>query len=49
MYFFRWHDFFGTTGGDLIALNPNGTLRWTFDAGDSIESSTVIGRMERFI
>jgi hypothetical protein len=30
-------------GGNLYALNPDGTLRWEFHTGDSIHSSAAIG------
>jgi outer membrane protein assembly factor BamB len=30
-------------GGNLYALNPDGTLRWVFHTGDSIHSSAAIG------
>lgn len=31
------------TNGKLYALNPNGTLRWTYDAGSPIYSPVAIG------
>lgn len=35
--------YFGTLGNHLYALNPNGTLKWEFEALNNIDSSPAIG------
>jgi outer membrane protein assembly factor BamB len=34
--------YIGSQDTDLFAVNPNGTLRWKFDAGASVESSPAL-------